>query len=167
MTRLAVLLTLAMTSMLGCGGRRLAPREVPLAEQGSADGRVTAQDAAWAALMQVCEQGGMSGCAALAGMYEQGRGVSVDLPRAAALYQRACQGGVARSCGNLGAMYQEGSGVPRNAAGAASLYQSACRGGDLESCAGLGQMYVDGEGVPQDTAQAVALFSHACERGMW
>ena len=66
---------------------------------------------------------------ALAGVYQQGRGVPKDLPRAAALYQRAAELGNADAQFNLGNLYLLGEGVARDDDWAFTWFRAAARQG--------------------------------------
>ena len=85
-------------------------------------------------------------------------GVTGDLDRAAALYQRACDGGAMDGCTHLGSQYQDTAGVAQDFARAASLFGRACDGGALDACSKLGIMREHGEGISQDPALAADLF---------
>ena len=66
---------------------------------------------------------------ALAGVYQQGRGVPRDLARAAALYQRAAELGNAEAQYNLGNLYLLGEGVERDDDWAFTWYRAAAKQG--------------------------------------
>jgi TPR repeat protein len=61
------------------------------------------------------------GCANLGNSYWNGRGVSQDDTRAAALYSRACDSRNAAACSSLGVCYWSGRGVTKDL-GKARLY---------------------------------------------
>ena len=66
---------------------------------------------------------------ALAGLYQQGRGVPKDLARAAGLYQRAAELGNAEAQYNLGNLYLLGEGVARDDDWAFTWFRAAARQG--------------------------------------
>ncbi|MCK5799667.1 MAG: sel1 repeat family protein, partial [Deltaproteobacteria bacterium] len=115
-----------------------------------------------------CYAGDATACYASAGDYEHGRGIKVDLERAAELYRRACdakipRGGIAAACTNLGYLYGKGRGMPKDYAKAVVLYRRGCEGGSLLGCSNLGVLYEKGLGVSRDASRARALYRSACE----
>ncbi|MFZ6180881.1 hypothetical protein [Nannocystis pusilla] len=77
-----------------------------------------------------CENfGDLWACSTLALTYRTGgpsNEVSLDLPRARALYVRACRGGEALSCAYLGSMLAAGAGGPADPAFARTLLAGVC-----------------------------------------
>lgn len=59
---------------------------------------------ATAPIVKSCEGGESTGCGNLALIYEQGLGVTRNLPRAVALHKKACEGGLKSSCERLKAL---------------------------------------------------------------
>lgn len=94
----------------------------------------------------------LMGCRALGVIFEQGKGVAVDLPRAATLYQQACDGralpvvrviirdGV--GCQWLGAMYENGTGVKKDLPRARALYEQGCDAGVKDACEALKRLTI-------------------------
>jgi TPR repeat protein len=71
------------------------------------------------------------GCSNLGALFLQGRGVSKDEARAAALFTKVCEGGEATGCFNLGVLLQAGG---KDNAGAVEAYRRGCAPGDQGSC---------------------------------
>jgi TPR repeat protein len=69
----------------------------------------------------------------LAAMLHEGRGVSPDHARAAALYQSAVDKGYTAAMRGLAVLYDEGKGVPRDPAKAAELVLEAFKRGHKPS----------------------------------
>jgi TPR repeat protein len=115
-----------------------------------------------------CDDGDASSCTNLGQIYATGRGgVTRDLARAVALYQRGCDGGSQRGCTDLGRMYEAGrGGLPKDEARGVALFTSACDAGDGLGCTNLGRMYATGGGeLPRDEARAAALYQRGCDAG--
>jgi serine/threonine protein kinase len=85
-------------------------------------------------LTRACDGRNADGCTNLGSLYDLGRGVRVDLTRAAALYTYGCDGGVAIACNNLGFAYKNGAGVTEDKEKARQLLQKACSLGNQSSC---------------------------------
>jgi len=88
-------------------------------------------------LEKACEGGNLLGCDNLAGLYDNGWGVTQDFPKARTLWQKACDGGEMNACNNLAFRYQMGRGVAQDYAQARTLYQKACDGGIQLACKNL------------------------------
>ena len=116
-------------------------------------------------LIVACKGGVALACGALGSLYENGKGVTENQPRAASYFKNACDGGVMVSCSELGYMLENGMGVKKNMALAVNLYGKACDGGAAIGCGNLGVQYRSGNGVPIDKARAVALYRQACKGG--
>lgn len=86
-----------------------------------------------------CKAGSTVGCEALAGCFEEGRGVGRDLVIAAGLYGKACAAGSMSACTRMARLYEDGRGVGQDPVRAAALYAHACEGGDQEACREGGQ----------------------------
>lgn len=84
---------------------------------------------------RACDEGWMSGCAGLAGIYFRGSAdIVADKARAAELAVRACEGGVARSCSNVGLMYKNGDGVAKDPEAALRFLKKSCDLGFADAC---------------------------------
>jgi TPR repeat protein len=116
-------------------------------------------------LMTTACNGGLArGCGDLGVLYQNGKGVSPDLAKAAVLYRKGCDGQSWRACYFLGSMYSNGTGVGQDQAQAAAFYRRGCEeGGDPPSCNSLGIAYENGSGVTKDDARATTFFSKACD----
>jgi TPR repeat protein len=117
-------------------------------------------------LALACDGGVAKGCGNLGWLYQNGKGVSPDLARAAVFYRKGCGGDGWGACFFLGVMVENGNGVPRDQAQAVALYRRACDGGDGRGCTNLGFDLASGNGVGKDVAQAVTLFRKGCETGV-
>jgi len=113
-----------------------------------------------------CDGGVAKGCGNLGWLYQNGKGVSPDLARAAVFYRKGCDGDGWGACFFLGVMDENGNGVPRDQAQALALYRRACDGGDGRGCTNLGFDLATGNGVPKDPGQATSLFRKACDGGV-
>ncbi|MBF7728681.1 tetratricopeptide repeat protein [Pseudomonas sp. N040] len=92
-------------------------------------------------------------------LYENGFGVSKDLPQAAAWYLKAAEQGNSDAQYNLGAMHEHGVGMPVNYPEAARWYRPAAEQGDIDALSNLGVLYQNGQGVAQDKVLALALYN--------
>lgn len=92
-------------------------------------------------------------------LYENGFGVTKDLPQAAAWYLKAAEQGNSDAQYNLGAMHEHGVGMPVNYAEAARWYRPAAEVGDIDALSNLGVLYQNGQGVKQDKVLAMALYN--------
>jgi TPR repeat protein len=82
-----------------------------------------------------CDRHDAHACNDLAVMFEEGRGVPKDLPKAAMLYEVACNHGVLEACSFFATFLYNGEVVPKDVARAAVLLKRACDGGNVaESC---------------------------------
>jgi TPR repeat protein len=97
-------------------------------------------------------------------MLRDGRGVTADLPRAAALLDKACKGGVPLACtsaGDLDAM-RASKGSPARYREMVAHYKQGCDTGDPTACRQIGIAYLDGRGVPRSTSAAALWLERAC-----
>ncbi len=114
---------------------------------------------------KACDAGIARGCADLAYLYDQGKGVAQNDSRAAKLATKACNAGDAYGCLAIGELYEEGRGVTQDYSRAVEFYTKACKGRISHGCYSLGMMYDNGQGVAKDSSQAVAFYSKACDAG--
>jgi uncharacterized protein len=114
---------------------------------------------------RACTSNAPEACCELGHRYEHGRGVEVDLARAALLYQSACDAGNGRGCDLHGYLWEHGLGVAQDYPRAVELYQQACGDGLVVGCYDLGRMYQHGLGVTQDDQRAVDIFEETCGDG--
>jgi TPR repeat protein len=114
-----------------------------------------------------CTLGDPYACGNLGSLYEQGRGVTKNLPQAVDLLNRACTGGAFFSCVTLGRIYQMGENGPKDDTRAFNLYRQGCDGGNAAGCYDIGLMYLNGAGsaVVKDPKLAVPLLKRACTGG--
>lgn len=92
-------------------------------------------------------------------LYENGFGVTKDLPQAAAWYLKAAEQGNSDAQFNLGAMHEHGVGMPVNYPEAVRWYRPAAEQGDIDALSNLGVLYQNGRGVAQDKVLAMALYN--------
>jgi TPR repeat protein len=107
-----------------------------------------------------CADGSAQSCW-IAGVLQE----RINLPRAAAFYQRACEGSYPEACRALGSMLSEGRGVEPNGPRASVLFQQACDLGLARACTDRGILLQFGRGVDQNLSQALALFRRGCDIG--
>ncbi len=112
-----------------------------------------------------CEEKDYDSCGALALLYANGWGVSVDELRAVALAKMSCAKESATGCGLLGTFYGLGVGVERNAKRAKDLLMFSCTRDDALSCESLGGQSIEGLSGPMDLKLAADYFLKACELG--
>lgn len=96
-------------------------------------------------------------------MYEDGRGVDVDLALAHEYYLRAAAQGLPEAQLNVGRMYAQGRGVDASFERARVWFERAARGGDALGHRNLGVMYLKGYGVVQDVERAREHFERAAD----
>ncbi len=94
-------------------------------------------------------------------MFDQGKGVTKNLPAAAQWYQKAAEGGLALAQYNLASMYQLGEGVTQDYVKAGEWYQKAADQGYGLAQVSLGTLYHQGKGVAQDLVKAHMWYSLA------
>lgn len=136
----------------------------------SAELALTEDNAAAASelLAEACRAGDGGGCAQLALMLRDGKGVPQDLTQAAAFYQRGCELGSAKGCSGWGSLLMRGQGVPQSLAQALTLFSKACSTGgedSAEGCAHLGYLYESGQGTEKNLIRAEAAYRAGCQRG--
>ena len=109
--------------------------------------------------------GATMGCYYLGDMYADGKGVSKDVTKAAARYQRICTKD-SLGCVELGILYARGKGITKDVTKATALFEEACTHEDMDGCYNLGVCYERGVGVTKDVTKAAALFKQACKDGV-
>jgi uncharacterized protein len=114
----------------------------------------TTREQKFADMQRLAERGDAGAQYNLGLMYEQGYGVTHDLRKAAAWFEKAAEQGEANAQYRLGSLYYHGHGVPRDFTRAAAWYKKAADQGDTSAQAALGNLYWLGEGVPKDSAKA-------------
>ena len=120
---------------------------------------------AWTPAFGLCQTeaaaGDAAAMAALAALYEAGRGTPADLGAAAEWYRKATDAGSVESAWRLGQMAEAGRGVERNPADAMSLYQQAARRGYAPAMRSLARLYEDGVGVRRNESEAANWYRRA------
>lgn len=97
--------------------------------------------------------------------FTEGRGVTVDLERAASWYQRAADLGHAPSQYRLANLYEKGSGVERDLTIAKKWYQMAAEQGNASAMHNLAVLYATAGPAP-DFANAAEWFERGAEIGV-
>lgn len=97
--------------------------------------------------------------------FTEGRGVEIDLVRAASWYQRAADMGHAPSQYRIANFYEKGSGVERDLAAAKKWYQMAAEQGNASAMHNLAVLYATAGAAP-DFASAANWFERAAEVGV-
>ena len=102
----------------------------------------------------------------LARMYEEGRGVPIDLPKAVDLYQKAAEKNDSRAQFALARMLEEGRGLKRDIPKAIDFYQTAAVNGYSEAYYRLGLLYEKGNDVIEpDYKTAIDYYTKAAALG--
>jgi TPR repeat protein len=89
-------------------------------------------------IRRACDLRNGPACAVLGENYERGRGLPVDYPMAAKLYDFSCSVGDGDACCSFGRMIVDGRGVPRDVARAKSYFDRGCQIGSGVSCTDAG-----------------------------
>ncbi|MEQ8481862.1 MAG: peptidoglycan-binding protein [Hoeflea sp.] len=97
--------------------------------------------------------------------FTDGRGVAVDLERAASWYQRAADLGHAPSQYRIANLYEKGSGVERDLPAAKKWYQMAAEQGNASAMHNLAVLYATSGPAP-DYTNAAEWFERAAEIGV-
>ncbi|MDG2125438.1 MAG: tetratricopeptide repeat protein [Verrucomicrobiales bacterium] len=98
-------------------------------------------------------------------IFEQGKGVEMDLAKAAGYYGQGADAGVVICMHNLGVFYDAGKGVDQTLEIAAGWFFKAAVQGLLESQNQLAAYYRGGRGVMRDPVAAAAWFDRASRGG--
>ena len=102
-------------------------------------------------------------CVIAAEILAQGKGLPVDLPKAADFYKRGCDGGILVACANEASMRYSGEGgVTVDKPRARALFEKTCGPEMLDNCNNAATMLLSGDGGPEDKAKARSLFDMAC-----
>ena len=109
-----------------------------------------------------CELGDAIGCSNAANYWSNGKGVTANKERAAALYTKACDGKFGDACELLGVMIYSGDGVPKDVAKALAIFNKGCEQKSANSCKNAGVIYRD-EASLADPAKALERFTTGCE----
>lgn len=111
------------------------------------------------------KQGDVLGNYNLALMYEYGKGVAVDYPRAKLLFTEAANNGVDEAMNQLGGMYFYGLGEPRNVQQALSWYKKAADLGNSNALYTLGLLSETGVATKLDFPDALKYYQEASDKG--
>lgn len=113
----------------------------------------------------LCERGVAQACHNLGVIFELGKSLPEDLPRAAGAFSKGCDLGLSGSCTALGMMYVQAMGVPEDPSRAYALFERACAASDPDGCVNQAGAYLVGLGVAPDRARARELYERACHAG--
>ncbi|WP_167772993.1 SEL1-like repeat protein [Ramlibacter humi] len=142
----------------------------PLADGGSTEARYRLaqihlakgqNDEAVRLLTRIVDQGDTRAPLDLAEMYEGGRGVQRNLPRAIELYKSAADQGSSWAQARLGTLFLRGEGMSADAARALPLLRKAADAGQMSAMNNLGWMHEKGLGLPADPQAAVERYALA------
>ena len=98
-------------------------------------------------------------------LYQQGRGVSRDIPAAASWYTRAAERGAMRAQTQIAGMYARGQGVVEDWDQAIAWWLRAAAQGSERAKFHLGQAYQYGSGVERDLDKAVQWYDESAALG--
>lgn len=101
----------------------------------------------------------------LSTLYEEGQGVSKDLPQALRWLTSSAEGGFAPAQFNLGNNYYHGAGVNQDYAKATAWWLRSAENDFVQAQYNLGVAYVTGKGVEQDNSAAAHWFLQAAQGG--
>ena len=116
---------------------------------------------ALAELSPLAEAGNADAAFYVGYMFETGKGVNVDLARAASLYRGAAENGNDRAQFNLAAALEAGRGVGADPIEAHRWYLAAADQGFLRAQYKVAELFESGTGVEQDLIQAYKWFALA------
>lgn len=97
-------------------------------------------------------------------MYRYGINTSVNMKRAASMYNHLAQKGNAVAQRELGVMYLNGEGVEQNFKAASNLLKLASSNGDTKAMCHLASMYLHGLGLPVSYKKAYSYYQMAADR---
>lgn len=112
-----------------------------------------------------CSGGDSEACFELANEYVEGRHVTRDETRAAALYVSACDHGNAAACASAGRMYEFAHGVSQDTARALQFYDVGCNAGSMTCCYNQALVLSRRAGSAADRERATDLFARVCRAG--
>jgi TPR repeat protein len=101
----------------------------------------------------------------IGGMYEGGRGVSIDYAEAGRWYRKGADAGEPIAMIDLGWLYETGHGVAKNCTEAVRLYETAVKAGIPSAMNNLGLLYMNGKCIERDYAEAKRLFEKGAALG--
>jgi localization factor PodJL len=110
--------------------------------------------------------GDAAAAAEIATRLAEGRGITRNLPLAAAWYHRAAEAGIAVAQYRLGSLYERGQGVAEDRAKAVRLYQRAADQGNVGAMHNLAVLISEGAGGPPDQGKAIDWFTAAADYGV-
>lgn len=116
---------------------------------------------------QMAADGYMPAHGFLAGLYENGTGVTQNMTIAVAQYKLAATAGDAPAQMHLAGLYMRGIGVKRNEKLAVHWYEKSAKNGSPTAQFELGRLYQNGTIKTEDPTKARALLLSASEQGIW
>lgn len=136
------------------------------------------QRAVVADCQRACDAGDAEACKSWAARFErEGCGVSVDLLRAVALYEKACALGSMDACSSAAQLYRGWRPEPTRDYGSqqppidhakeVALYERACnlknRNVDTVACRELSDLLMDGKFITRNPKRAIILLEYLCQ----
>lgn len=98
--------------------------------------------------------------------YQDGRGVTANLPEAARWYEMSAARGLAPAQYRVANLYEKGTGVERDFAKAMTYYEQAANAGNASAMHNLAVLYASGAAGTPDYAKAVSWFEKAADLGV-
>ena len=83
---------------------------------------------------KACDESSGAECLYIAGMYEKGRGVKMDIGKARINYTKACDDNDIFSCNALALFYHDGIGVKKDLHKSKQIYKKSCDSGSALAC---------------------------------
>ena len=148
----------------------LPPREPPVetdVTRGEEAEAIGEREKAATLYKRACAAKLAGGCAHLALMLKEGRGVEKDTTRAEKLAATACAANDGYGCFAVGILVETVAGKTgyRPVAEAIAAYDKGCTLKTTEACNALGMLYYAGRGVPKDPTKAASALERGCDLG--
>lgn len=113
-------------------------------------------------LALVCDNKDGFACYRLAELYQFGRGGSVDLDKAATLFEKACEYEHFEGCDKRAELARTGTGT---AAIELDYSVKGCEGRRPLACIAAGKQLADGRGIDKDPIKALLMYEKGCDLG--
>ena len=118
------------------------------------------------ALREAADAGDPKAMFEIGSRYAEGRGVKVDMAKAALWYTQAAKAGLAPAEYRIGNLYEKGTGVDRDIAKAKDWYTKAAEQGNASAMHNLAVLYAMGADGTTDEKLAAKWFTKAAELGV-
>ncbi|WP_181566363.1 tetratricopeptide repeat protein [Helicobacter monodelphidis] len=107
------------------------------------------------------------GCSFLGMLYQDGRGVEVDMQTAILFYEKACALKESWACAYIGYLYYEGKDLKQDFQKSFEYSDLSCSLGYADGCLMMGHFFygTDKSGIPADAKKAKDYFIRACDLG--